>query len=172
MRKHPEWDHLMLDGSGGVFDTRRGAWRKLSTLPNGYTCIQEGRTTLMVHRLTYRAFNPDENIENKVIRHMNHVRNDNRISNLRSGSSSDNMQDCLNAGRHKHANHDRKTHCPEGHAYVLPNLVPAAARAGKRACRSCAYARSTVSNKKIQGMDISHLRESIADGRYYDLLGV
>ena len=170
--QHPDWDHLQLDGKGRVFDTRRGAWRKLATLPNGYMCIQEGRRTLLVHRLTYQAYNPGENIEGKVIRHMNHVRDDNRIENLRSGSSSDNMQDCISAGRHKHANHNQKSHCPEGHAYVLGNLVKGALKAGKRSCRSCQYARSTVSNKKIQGHDISHLRESIADARYCELLGV
>lgn len=172
MKQNPDWPHLLLDGGGRVFDTVRNDWRKLAKLPNGYMAIQEGRKTLLVHRLTYRAFNPSEDISGKAVRHMNHIRDDNRIENLRSGSSSDNMQDCLSAGRHRHANHDDKSHCPSGHAYVEANLVPAAKLKGKRACRSCAYGRSTVSNKKVQGYDISHLREQISDDRYCELLGV
>lgn len=52
--------------------------------------------------------------EGAVIRHLNDVRHDNRISNLAYGSPTDNGQDALRNSRYPHQ--ERFT-CPQGHLY-------------------------------------------------------
>lgn len=52
-----------------------------------------------------------------------------------------------------------RTHCPNGHEYIPANLVPSAARAGKRACLTCDRARG-------------RQRKAIAAGRPFDFRAV
>lgn len=83
-----------------------------------------------VHRLVAEAFHgpcPDGH----VARHLNGDHLDNRASNLRWGTASENMHDIVRHGRHHWAN---KTHCPQGHEYTDENTV----RWGRgRTCLTC-----------------------------------
>lgn len=64
--------------------------------------------------------------------HRNDIRTDNRLSNLRWGSSSDNELDKVRNGHHHQA---RKTHCKRGHEFTTQNTRMR--KTGSRACRAC-----------------------------------
>ena len=92
------------------------------------------------HHLVLEAFvgpQPD----GMETRHLNNVRNDNRLSNLLWGTSSENNYDIVKAGRNRNAN---KTHCPRGHELASWNVAPSNLRRGTRLCRSCNRARAHV----------------------------
>lgn len=72
----------------------------------------------------------------------------NRLSNLRWGTHSDNMQDCLRNGTNSRA---VRTHCPRGHALVMPNLVPSELRTRGRKCLACSRAASMTANRVRAG---------------------
>lgn len=67
----------------------------------GYTSYSFGRKVQKnVHRLMYETFvGPIP--KGMVIRHLDSDPTNNDLSNLAIGTQSDNMQDCLKAGRHK-----------------------------------------------------------------------
>jgi hypothetical protein len=67
------------------------------------------------------------------IRHLDGNPTNNRLSNLRYGTRSENQFDAVRHGTHTQA---RKTHCPQGHAYA-PENVYAEPRTGGRQCRTC-----------------------------------
>lgn len=71
--------------------------------------------------------------------HIDGDRFNNQADNLRYGTPSENNLDIGCHGRNHHAN---KTHCPQNHRLVAPNLV----LSGKygRQCRTCAAARAYV----------------------------
>ena len=63
--------------------------------------------------------------------HWNDVPNDNRLSNLRWATKSDNRLDCVRNGSDPNA---RKTHCLRGHPFSSENTT---LRNGRRHCREC-----------------------------------
>lgn len=60
---------------------------------------------------------------------------DNRVTNLRWDSRSENKLDEVRAGRHHNT---KKSACPRNHALEAPNLVKAQLALGWRQCRACA----------------------------------
>lgn len=58
----------------------------------------------------------------------------NRASNLRYASRTENLLDSVRNGKHYWAN---KTHCKRGHALIAPNLVPHKLKLGHRNCLAC-----------------------------------
>lgn len=92
----------------------------------------------LVHRLVLTAFvGPCP--EGMHACHWNDDGTDNRLSNLRWGTSSENKHDAVRNGKHVCAN---KTHCPHGHRYAGPNLYMT--KKGGRTCMACKKARSFV----------------------------
>lgn len=87
-------------------------------------------TSRYVHHLVLEAFvgpRPD----GAVGCHWNDTPDDNRLSNLRWGSPSDNSYDRVRNGRDPNAS---KTHCWRGHPFDAENTR---AYAGRRHCRTC-----------------------------------
>lgn len=95
--------------------------------------VKNSRTEY-VHRLVLEAFVgpcPD----NMEALHENDVKVDNRVENLRWGTSSENKMDIVRNGNHGMA---RKTHCKNEHPFVSFNLDPGTFnRTGRRICRAC-----------------------------------
>lgn len=95
-----------------------------------------GRRTEKVHRLVCIAFHglPEEGQE---VCHGNDNPEDNRASNLRWGTRSENRIDrVLNSKDHN----SNKTHCTRGHELREPNLRKSSLEEGRRGCLSCARA--------------------------------
>lgn len=94
--------------------------------------------TYFVHRLMLEAFvGPCP--PNHEGTHLNDVPGDNRLENLRWGTSSGNSYDLVRNGNHGMA---RKTHCKWGHRLAPPNLRKSAWERGRRICMACTGERS------------------------------
>ena len=59
---------------------------------------------------------------------------DNRLSNLRWDTVTENNRDVVRHGNHFNKN---KTHCPSGHEYTPENTYSPPSRPGQRYCRAC-----------------------------------
>lgn len=91
-----------------------------------------GQSTFRVHRLVAEAFLgpcPD----GMEIRHLDGQRDNNAVSNLSYGTSSENTRDAIGHGTHNNA---RKTHCKHGHPYNEANTRIRPDGRG-RDCRAC-----------------------------------
>ena len=88
-------------------------------LTHGYWGVTLSRDTIpstrKVHHLVLEAF-VGPRPEGMEACHINGIRNDARLSNLRWGTHSSNTLDQVRHGTHAEA---RKTHCPRGHVYDL-----------------------------------------------------
>lgn len=75
--------------NGEVFNIKRKKFIKKHLNDSGYERIRllndldNKRHIYYIHRLIFQAFNPNVNIEGFDIDHINHIRNDNRLCNLR-----------------------------------------------------------------------------------------
>lgn len=94
-----------------------------------------------IHRLMLAAFvGPCP--PGMEVRHLNGDPADNRLANLKYGTSAENKRDTLRHGRHRESN---KTHCLRGHEFTPENTYSFPARNGigtTRSCRACALERS------------------------------
>jgi hypothetical protein len=88
------------------------------------------RTAYYVHRLVLTAFVGPRG-DGQEVCHRNTTRDDNRLTNLRWGTHTENMADRLRDGNHPMAS---KTHCLRGHAFTAENTY---VYRGNRCCRAC-----------------------------------
>lgn len=98
------------------------------------------RRTAKVHRLVALAFIGPEPPGMQVC-HWDGNPSNNRVSNLRWGTGSDNAQDAIRHGTNAHV---AKTHCVNGHRLSAPNLTACGQRRGARNCLACARARAAL----------------------------
>lgn len=115
-----------------------------------------GRRTEKVHRLVCIAFHglPEDGQE---VCHGNDNPEDNRASNLRWGTRSENRIDrVLNSKDHN----SNKTHCTRGHELREPNLRKSSLAEGSRGCLSCARAMYRVNYHKKKGRFLNLQDES------------
>jgi hypothetical protein len=106
--------------------------------PYRHVTLSDGarRENIRVHKAVLLAFHglrPDA----AVGRHLDGDLTNNEASNLAWGTQSENIRDAVRHGTHPES---RKTHCPQGHLLVEPNLVCSQLKVGKRKCRSCGLA--------------------------------
>lgn len=109
-----------------------------------------------VHRLVMAAFVgpcPD----GMEVCHSNGDPSDNRLSNLRYGTRSDNIRDSVMHGTNHWAN---KTHCPRGHELVDLNLVPSMIRRGSRTCLACSRAQSYIKHHPEKRCKMKEISDS------------
>lgn len=93
-----------------------------------------------VHQLVLLAF-VGPMPEGMQVRHLNGAPADNRLSNLKYGTNTENARDAINHGTQASI---AKTACPRGHPLEPPNLVAHQLAKGHRSCLSCARAFSKI----------------------------
>lgn len=116
-----------------------GGLIKLRMQSSGHLCVDLHKngevTTFRVHRLVMLAFvGPCP--EGQEVRHLNGIPYDNRLSNLRYGSTSENRMDSVEHGTHNNAS---KTECAQGHEYTPENTYYSVTSQGgpRRSCKTC-----------------------------------
>ena len=120
----------------------KGRYLSQSPMKIGYVSASLWKNNVedqrLVHSLVLEAFvGPRPN--GMEVRHLDGKRNNNRLENLRWGTSSQNELDKQLHGRDYNLN---KTHCKQGHPLQGANLVPSKLKVGARECRACSLARN------------------------------
>jgi hypothetical protein len=137
---------------------------KQALKPNGRMQVRlskDGRGgSILTHRVVARAFH-GEPPHGAEVRHMDGDPANNRASNLRWGTSSENKFDAVRHGTHVET---RKTHCPRGHLLAAPNLVSSHVKRRQRECLACARAR------RVAARAGSPLTKDIADEKYAQIM--
>lgn len=116
----------------------KGRTLKPKTHRNGYLCVhlwREGSGRMhYVHRLVLTAFRGSS--DDMQACHNDGDCTNNRLSNLRWDTASENAYDRVRHGTHWAT---ERSHCPRGHALEEPNLVAWTYRTnGHRSCLACA----------------------------------
>lgn len=99
-----------------------------------------GDRPTLAHRVVMDTFvgpRPD----GLVTRHLDGNPSNNSLSNLAYGSMQENSDDTKQHGRNYALN---RTHCPQGHAYVIGNIYQNGVH---RNCKTCALARAAAFNR-------------------------
>lgn len=120
------------------------------------------RERARVHVLVLTAFHGPRPA-GLIARHLNGNGSDNRASNLRWGTSSENMIDRNGHGRTPQLLRDR---CPSGHTLASPNLR---ASLPYRACLACQRAATAAGAAKRAGAEFD--RKAYADAAYLRITG-
>lgn len=124
-------------------------------------CRNGGNQKVYIHRLVAEAFIGPCPTGMEVL-HWDDDKRNNRVSNLRWGTRSDNLRDLVRNGNHVQAN---KTHCPRGHVLEEPNLVPSVLKAGRRSCLACQRTHSYLGNHPEMKPDFK-----IISDQYYEAI--
>lgn len=90
-KSHPFYD-IELTKNGLVRSKTTKTILKQSKSPSGYMRVSIGHATRGVHRLLMETFNFIENSDKYVVDHINGIRDDNRLENLRWVFQEKNMQ--------------------------------------------------------------------------------
>ena len=125
-------------------------------------CIQSKCQTRTVHSLVAETF-IGTRPESMEVCHNDGSKTNNRVDNLRYGTSSENMLDNVRHGTHYSA---AKTHCPLGHELVAENIPPSSAKLGKRTCLACNRARRHVHRRP----ELKSQLQALADSYYQSIL--
>ena len=94
----------------------------------------------LIHRLVLEAF-IGERPEGMETLHADGAPSNNKVNNLRWGTSRDNKADMVRHGRHRNA---RKDHCKRGHELTVKNRTRSHQGAGRRLCLACHRAHSYI----------------------------
>ena len=84
-----------------------------------------------VHILVVTAFYGPRGAD-MVVRHLDGNPTNNQVTNLRWGTQSENIQDCVRQGNHHYA---KRSHCKNGHEFTPENTKPRPE--GGRWCLTC-----------------------------------
>lgn len=117
--------------------------------------------TALVHHLVLTAFVGPRPPGSEAC-HADGDASNNALTNLRWDTHLANEADKRRHGTHHHS---VRTHCPQGHALVKPNLVLSELRRGGRKCMACNRARSYAHNRGIP------FSKGVADDRYRRIMG-
>lgn len=137
---------------------------KQATLPSGRLQVnlyRDGKQRIFkVHRLIALAFHGTPE-PGQVVCHNDGDPANNRASNIRWGTASENQLDAVRHGTHREV---KKTHCPVGHPLDAPNLVLAHVARGSRNCRACDRARSAARRGGVP------FTKQLADEKYAQIM--
>lgn len=131
----PGFDGYDVSDQGRIRSWKRSPGPRImkqTTVSDGYLAVRCNGTLRRVHLYVLAAF-VGPLPEGQETRHLNGVRDDNRLDNLRYGTKMENGED-----RRLHQN-GRRSHCPKGHPYDDENTYVYTDRNGltSRNCRTC-----------------------------------
>lgn len=129
---------------------RDGGRRVVSLQVNG-----QARARIVSH-LVAEAF-LGKRPQGMLVCHNNGNPGDNRLSNLRYDTYSENMHDKKLHGTDHNVN---KTHCPRGHSLSGNNLIASKLKVGSRECRACNLSRSYIKKHPELKDDFKALADS------------
>lgn len=131
----------------------RGRIRRFATAASGHKtvslCIDNKLVTRLVHRLVLESFVGPCPLGSECL-HANDHPDDNRLSNLRWGTRTENMHDMVRNGKHAGS---KKTRCPLGGKLGIPNATACSLRKGSRDCLACNKAQTKASYCRKIGRD-------------------
>lgn len=129
-------DRIITDMDGRRTRKLRGTLLKPNFV-DGYPCVrlcsqERGNKLRKVHIIVLESF-VGPRPRGHLTRHLNDVRSDCRLVNLKWGTGSENGRDAVRNSKHAGANKDQ---CPQGHRYTPENTY---CRPGTnfRECRTC-----------------------------------
>ena len=122
------------------FPHRQG-YRQVKLYKNG------SPKTLKIHRLVLLAFTDGSPKGKSLVLHNDDNPENNCLTNLRWGNSSENQKDRVRNGIYTNGRREKK-HCKRGHLLEKPNLRVSSLKRGVRNCRACDLAASQISNKQ------------------------
>lgn len=108
----------------------------------------------LVHRLMAVAFLGPPPSGDSVVRHLNDIADDNRLSNIEYGTIADNSQDAIRNGRNPQL---KQSACKRGHPFEGANVM---IRSGNRRCRSCHLSRQARSRFPNLTFDMQSLSDA------------
>lgn len=160
----------MVESRPGVTYRKAGRVLRPGTIPpKGYRVIQlsvDGKAEMhYVHTLVLEAFIEPRPSPKHEARHVPDLDpGNNRASNLRWGTKSDNTNDSIVDGTHfRTATHA----CPRGHALIEPNLTPNIRAAGNRGCYACSLTHTWGKTRGLRPADPEWIYE--ANRRYAEI---
>lgn len=161
--------YYSVSDQGRVRNARTGRVLKASHHWSGYRhvtlSVRNQRRQHQVHVLVLTAFaapRPD----GMQACHGPGGQSDNRLSNLRWDTPSENELDKVRQGTHNMAS--RKA-CPRDHLLVMPNLVACLWEKGYRDCLACNRGRTKARNARVRrGVHLDW--EALADAIYAELM--
>lgn len=144
-RDIPGYEGIYRVSNLGRVTGHRGKVLKGSMAGDGYRKVilsKPGIKNLHIylHRLVLSVFDRQP-LKGEEACHLNAVKDDNRLSNLRWDTHTGNVRDTVRMGRHFE---QQKTHCPRLHLLKAPNLVIGELKRGGRKCRACNIARARI----------------------------
>lgn len=150
-------DRVQVRPSDGRAFRRRGQLLAPGTHPKGHRLVQlTGGARQYVHVLVLEAF-VGPRPEGMIGLHADDNQSNNRVSNLRWGTYSDNNRDAVRNGTHHWAG---KKACPRGHFLAAPNLVVGILP--RRGCKACNRAYATTTGK----VRTPELMQQVSDAHY------
>ncbi|QZE10860.1 hypothetical protein SEA_CHISANAKITSUNE_96 [Gordonia phage ChisanaKitsune] len=102
---------------------------------NGYVRVKIKGRTYKVHNLVLELF-VGPRPSGLVARHLDDVKDNNHVSNLKWGTQKENVADIITNGNNARLN---TTHCPANHEYTEENTY---VNKGRRTCKECQRIRS------------------------------
>jgi len=133
---------------GGVVALRPSRRAVLGSMSNGYIRVGVGGENDLIHRLVAKAFLPNPE-GYPLVRHLDDVKTNNDVRNLKWGTDSQNKYDTVRNGINYHVN---RTECPQGHEYTEANTYLRQGRG--RECRACRKAIRV--GRKLSDTDSRH----------------
>lgn len=127
-RAIPGSEEHLISRNGRVWSESKGRELQPHVNSNGYLRVALGAKKLYIHQAVALAYHGVPSSPGVEVRHLNGDPFDNRVENLRWGTSAENKRDIVEHGRNRNA---RKTQCPNGHDYDYTYGD------GRRGCRTC-----------------------------------